>query len=142
MSDVLIVVETAIKGGARITAEIAHSYNREIMALPGRTNDYYSQGCNYLIKENKAAMITCSDDLVQLMNWEKKDKPKPRQDLFSQLSDQELVIVTYIRKQVKVGLDAMAFELNVDPGTLALKLLELEFGGFVRTLPGKMYELC
>jgi len=141
MSDVLVVPETAIKGGARITAEIAHSYNREIMVLPGRVSDYYSLGCNYLIRDHKASMITCADDLIQLMGWERTSVQKPKHDLFSLLSKDENLLIDYIRNKGKCNVDLMAFELNTDPGTLALRLLELEFGGFVRSLPGKSYEL-
>ncbi|MCF8425108.1 MAG: DNA-processing protein DprA [Bacteroidia bacterium] len=141
LADVLILVETAIKGGARITAEIANSYNKDVMALPGRTTDYYSQGCNYLIKESKAAMITCTDDLLELMNWKKSKKARSEPNLFSVLAEEDKLLVEYIRKKVKVGLDEMAFDLNVDPGSLALKLLELEFAKHIRTLPGKTYEL-
>ncbi|OYU95809.1 MAG: DNA-protecting protein DprA [Bacteroidetes bacterium B1(2017)] len=141
LSDVLIVPETAIKGGARITAEIAHSYNRDIMAVPGRINDYYSQGCNYLIQENKAALLNSCNDLILAMNWEQKAKTKPTLNLFNQLTITEQELIVYIRSKVKVHLDTMAFELNKDPGSLALQLLELEFNGFVRSLPGKMLEL-
>ncbi|MDZ4668686.1 MAG: DNA-processing protein DprA [bacterium] len=142
LADVLVVPETAIKGGARITCEIAHSYNKDIMVLPGRVGDYYSQGCNYLIQCNKASMITCLDDLVQLMAWENKaTKTKAPVDLLSQLDAGETKLVGHIRSKVKANLDEMAYELNMDPGTLALKLLELEFAGFVRSLPGKTFEL-
>jgi DNA processing protein len=141
MSDVLVVPETAIKGGARITAEIAHSYNRDIMVLPGRVSDYYSLGCNYLIRDHKASMITCADDLIQLMGWKKSKKQIPKPDLFSLLSKEENTLIDYIRNKGKCNIDLMAFELNTDPGTLALRLLELEFGGYVRPLPGKSYEL-
>ncbi len=141
LSDVLVLVETAIKGGARITAEIANSYNKEVMAVPGRVGDYYSQGCNCLIQEHKAALLTSAQDLVQWMNWDQTQSSKPGIDLFQQLHPDELVLVNFIRAKTRVALDDMAFELNADPGTLALKLLELEFAGFVRTLPGKQYEL-
>ncbi|MBC7382993.1 MAG: DNA-protecting protein DprA [Bacteroidia bacterium] len=142
MCDVLVVVETAIKGGARITAEIANSYNKDIMAVPGRINDYYSEGCNYLIKENKAAMITSSQDLFNLMGWGKKPaKQQKSVNLFSQLSEADAQLLLFIQQKQKTGVDDMAFELNIDPGVLALKLLELEFEGYIRTLPGRYYEL-
>ena len=142
MCDVLVIVETAIKGGARITAEIANSYNKDIMALPGRINDYYSQGCNYLIKENKASLITCAEDLLSLMRWDQKKGQKPiTPDLFSELSEEDAQLLLYLQQKQKAGIDQMAYDLNSDPGILALRLLELEFMGFVRPLPGKYYEL-
>jgi DNA processing protein len=141
LADVLVVPETAIKGGARITCEIANSYNKDIMVLPGRVTDYYSKGCNYLLQDNKASMITCVDDLVQLMGWENKKKVAVTVDLFSKLEKDDAKLVRHIQTKVRANLDEMAYELNMDPGTLALKLLELEFAGYVRTLPGKTYEL-
>jgi DNA processing protein len=141
LADVLILPETAIKGGARITAEIAFSYNKEIMAVPGRISDYYSQGCNYLIQEQKAVMITCAEDLINLMGWTKKSKDTKNLDLFNQLSPEQAQLIQYIRSKVKIGIDEMAFELCTDSGTLALQLLELEFMGLLRSLPGKCYEI-
>ncbi|MFN4082726.1 MAG: DNA-processing protein DprA [Bacteroidia bacterium] len=143
LSDVLVVVETAIKGGARITAEIAHSYNKDIMAVPGRLSDYYSQGCNYLIKENKAAMLTCTNDLIDLMGWHKNTKPKVKQNsLFTNVNDTDKPIVTFIQQKLKAGIDEIAFALQMDAGELSLKLLELEFNGIIRSLPGKQYEIA
>ena len=141
LADVLILPETAIKGGARITAEIAYSYNKELMALPGRVSDYYSQGCNYLIKEQKAHMITCPEDLIQLMGWDLEAKPSKRIELYEQLSPKQIELIQYIRGKVKIGIDEMAYELNTDSGSLALQLLELEFLGLLRALPGKCYEI-
>lgn len=141
LADVLVLPETAIKGGARITAEIAYSYNKEIMAVPGRVSDYYSQGCNYLIQDQKANMITCAADLISLMGWEQKPSKTNKVDLFSQLSEKDAKLVIFIRDKVKISLDEMAFELQLDPGVLALQLLELEFSGFIRSLPGKVFEI-
>jgi DNA processing protein len=141
LCDVLILPETAIKGGARITAEIAYSYNKEMMALPGRVSDYYSQGCNYLIQEQKAHMITCANDLIQLMGWQLDSKPSKRLDLFNQLSEAQTALISCIRSKVKIGIDELAVELSADAGTLALQLLELECMGLVRALPGKWYEI-
>lgn len=142
LCDVLVLTETAIKGGARITAEIALTYNKDIMAVPGRPNDYYSAGCNYLIKEHKAALLTCTDDLLQLMGWHKKAKPKKSQiSLFAQVSAADKPIVDYLQQKLKAGIDEIAFDLQIDSGELSLKLLELEFSGIIRALPGKYYEL-
>jgi DNA processing protein len=141
LADVLILPETAIKGGARITAEIAYSYNKEIMAVPGRVSDYYSQGCNYLIQDQKALMITCAADLIALMGWTNKNKDVKKLDLFTQLTPQQAQLIQFIRAKVKIGIDEMAFELCTDTGTLALQLLELEFMGLLRSLPGKCYEI-
>ncbi len=143
LCDVLIVVETAEKGGALITAEIANSYNKDVMALPGRISDEYSSGCNKLIKLNKAAIITCVDDLYYLMGWnlENRSKKAKQQVLPIDLTNDELNIIQFIQLKSKVGIDELAFALQVDSGNLSLTLLDLEFKGLIRSLPGKYFEL-
>jgi len=143
LCDVLVVVETGIKGGARITAEIANSYNKDIMALPGRVNDETAQGCNYLIKENKASIITCPNDLLELMRWKQEHNSKPKQQKINfNLSADELKILEYIKSKNKAAIDSLVFDLNFDAGNLSLKLLDLEFKGLIRALPGKVFELA
>ena len=144
MCDALVLIETAIKGGSRITAEIAHSYNKDVFCVPGRVSDYYSQGCNYLIQANKATMLCEPKDLLDFMNWGKKTElnaVKKQLQLFEALPEHDRALLQFIRQKLKISIDDMAFELQIDPGTLALKLLELEFSGYLRALPGKMYEL-
>ena len=144
LCDVLVVVETGIKGGARITAEIANMYNKDIMALPGRVSDEHSQGCNYLIKQNKASVITCANDLLELMNWDLKLKNNTKtkqQTLPIDLCEEELKIISFIKQKTKAGIDDLSFELKMDSGNLSLKLLDLEFKNIIRTLPGKFYEM-
>ncbi len=140
--DVLVVVETASRGGSMITAEIANSYNKDIMALPGRVNDTFSQGCNYLIKANKASMITKPSDLIELMNWDIEKKIKPKQHkLILDLDPDETKIVDYIKQKTKIGIDEISIDLEFESGFLSYKLLDLEFKGFIRSLPGKVYEM-
>jgi len=144
MCDAIVLVETAIKGGSRITAEIANSYNKDVFCVPGRVTDYYSQGCNYLIQANKATMLCEPKDLLEFMNWGKKSEgnaAKKQLQLFETLPENDRALLQFIRQKLKISIDDMAFELQIDPGTLALKLLELEFSGYLRALPGKMYEL-
>jgi DNA processing protein len=142
LCDVLIVVETAERGGAMITAELANGYNKDVAAFPGRVNDEYSKGCNKLIKSNKATLITGVDDLYYLMGWNSQaPKPQPQQVLMLNLSAEEAIIYNYIKTKNKVGIDEMAFELQIDSSNLSLQLLEMEFKGVIRTLPGKQYEL-
>jgi DNA processing protein len=142
LCDALVVVETAERGGAMITAELANGYNKDVAAFPGRVNDEYSQGCNKLIKTNKASLITCSDDLYYLMGWN-SNKPKPIQQqlLPLDLSKDELLIYDFIKNKTKVGIDELAYALQIDASILSLQLLEMEFKGLIRTLPGKFYEL-
>ncbi len=143
LCDVLIVVETAEKGGAMITAEIANSYNKDVMAVPGKVSDYFSAGCNKLIRQNKASLITCADDLFYLMGWQsqKTVKPVKQKKLPVDLSQEKITILDFIRKKVRVGIDDIAFDLQMDSGNLSLTLLDLEFSGLIRSLPGKFFEL-
>lgn len=143
MCDLLLVVETALKGGAMITAELANGYNKEIMAIPGRIGDIYSAGCNYLIKHNKAAIVTQPEDVLEWMGWSKiKTKStKPQAQLPLDLSAEELHVLNYLRQKTKSGIDIMAFELNLNQSLLSSILLGLEMQGLIRTLPGKQYEL-
>ncbi len=142
MCDVLVVVETALKGGSRITAEIANSYNKDIMALPGRVNDEYSTGCNHLIRVNKASVITCAQDLFELMNWHTTNANKPKQQTLTlDLEPDDLLIVNYIKQKNKIGIDDISFDLQMNQGEVLMRLLQLEFKGIVRSLPGKFFEM-
>jgi DNA processing protein len=145
MCDVLVVVETASRGGSMITVEIANSYNKDIMALPGRINDKYSQGCNNLIKGNKASMITKSSDLLALMNWDietKNEKKSKQQILLLDLDEDDSKIINYIKQKTKIDIDGISFDLGFENGFLSYKLLDLEFKGLIRSLPGKIYEIA
>lgn len=142
LSDVLVVIETGVKGGAMITAEIANSYNKEVMAVPGRINDEFSFGCNSLIKLSKASILTVPEDLPLLMGWQTEQRSaKKVQQTKIPLSENELGIINIIKEKQKVGIDDLAFNLQMDNGTLSLLLLDLEFKGVIRSLPGKYYEL-
>jgi DNA processing protein len=142
LCDVLVVVETAQRGGAIITADIANSYNKDVAAFPGRINDEYSAGCNTLIRMNKASLITCADDLLYLMGWNKlQTAPQGQQVLPFDITEADLEIYKLIRNKTRAGIDEISVELKLDPGLLSLQLLEMEFKGLIRALPGKFYEL-
>lgn len=142
LCDVLIVVETDIKGGAMITAEIANGYNKDVMAVPGRVNEQYSYGCNSLIKLNKASIVTQPHDVLELMRWDIVPKKRQQKQLYlHELTEQESAIVRFIGNKNRTGIDDIAFALQTDSGNLSLTLLELEFKGIIRHLPGKHYEL-
>jgi len=142
LCDVLVVVETAERGGAMITAELANGYNKDVASFPGRVNDEYSKGCNKLIKANKATLVTNTEDLYYLMGWNSsKPIPKIQQSLPLDLSMDDLAIYEFIKSKTKVAIDEIAFFFQVDSSNLSLQLLEMEFKGHIRTLPGKVYEL-
>lgn len=142
MSDVTIVVESDIKGGAMITAYVAASYNREVAAFPGRVYDSKSGGTNHLIKKNIAAMITNADDLLELMNWKKDANKKPiQQQLFLNLSPEEQKIIDLLQQKDVTHTDELLQFSGFTYPQLAAVLLQLELQGLIKTLPGKNYRL-
>ncbi|MBK8556339.1 MAG: DNA-protecting protein DprA [Lewinellaceae bacterium] len=142
MCDALLVVETAEYGGSIITAELAHQYEREIFALPGRSNDPKSAGCNRLIKSEKARLTDSVADLAAAMRWDESGKNYGLQTLlFQEISPEQHLIVDAVRAQPEIPIDELSFKTGLSPGILASNILELEFMGILRTLPGKRYLL-
>lgn len=142
ISEATIVVESAIKGGSLVTAEIANSYNREVFAVPGRTTDIYSQGCNNLIRTNRAQLLSSAQDLIYFLNW---DQPKLKKNiqpqLFTNLEGDEKTIYEYLQQKGKNSLDTLNIETKIPIYKLSSLLLELELRGLVRPLPGKIFEV-
>jgi DNA processing protein len=142
MSDVTVVVESHITGGALITAAMAAGYNRDVAAFPGRVSDTRSAGCNELIRSNTAAMITKADDLIQLMNWDKQKKPKAvQQQLFLQLTPDEQKIIDLLQTRDNVHADELFHHSGMPNSMLAATLLQLEMQGVIKSLPGKLYRM-
>ncbi|MCC8147006.1 MAG: DNA-processing protein DprA [Bacteroidales bacterium] len=142
MSDCTIVVESAEKGGALITSSIADSYNKDVFAFPGKVNDPYSLGCNKLIREKKASLITSADDLFKEMGWDKTQVKPPvvQKPIFQELSPEEETVIGLFSKQKKIQLNSMAIETNFTISKLAAILFEMEMKGLVRCMPGGIYE--
>ena len=145
LCDAVVVVESGIRGGALITAELANDYNRDVFAFPGRITDEWSVGCNALIKNNKASLIESADDLLKIMNWEKTDSisiPIVQTALFQDLSEDEQGIITTLRQHPEgVQVNEMALKLVKPISKISSLLLELEFKGLVKCLPGGMYRI-
>jgi len=140
MSDALIVVETAQSGGSMITAHLANGYNKDVFAVPGRLKDKASKGCNHLIKTHKAALIESAEDIAYIMRWS-ADKEGRQTNLFVELSEVEKQIMGIIETKEEVAIDLLSYEANLPPSKMAAILLELEFKGVVKSLPGKKYIL-
>ncbi len=140
ISDCTVVVETGPKGGSMITARLANEYNREVFAFPGRANDAKSEGCNLLIKNNRAQLITSAKDLLEFMNWnEKIKKESPVQpQLFYDLDETEKQLASILQHGQKHIDELMMF--GIPAGRLASSLLSLELHGCVESLPGKRYR--
>jgi len=142
MSDALIVVETAAKGGSMITANLAFQYNKDVFAVPGRIKDPMSIGCNRLIKSHRAALMESVKDLAYVMRWEEIDQQKQVQtQLFVELSPEETQVVEMLRTKERLSIDHLSRATQQTNSTMASILLSLEFKGLVKTLPGKHYVL-
>ncbi len=142
MCDALIVVETGNAGGSLITAELAHQYDREIFAVPGRLRDGKSAGCNRLIRTNMAQLLESAADIAEAFHWQERGKLRAiQQELFLELSTEEQRLVDIIRSHPQIAVDELVALSEYTPGQMAALLLGLEFKGLVRTLPGKRYEL-
>lgn len=141
LSDCTVIVESANKGGALITANIAASYNRDVFALPGRINDEYSKGCNRLITNNQAALITCADDLLRAMNWQAREHKNKELELFPQLNADEQAIVDAIRNKGDVHVNELTQMLGWPVYRVMSMLVELECRGIIATLPGCRYTI-
>jgi DNA processing protein len=143
LSDATIVIESGEKGGALVTADIANSYNRDVFAVPGRVTDNYSVGCNNLIKTNKAAMLTSVEDLEYLMGWEagKNKNDAVQKNLFVNLTKEQKNIVEILEKEPELSIDNICIRCNMPTSKVSPILLDLEFMGVLKALPGKTYKL-
>ncbi|WP_347373752.1 DNA-processing protein DprA [Aequorivita sp. Q41] len=142
LSEATIVIESAEKGGSLVTADIANSYDREVFAVPGRATDNQSRGCNNLIKQQKAQMLTSAADLIYMLGWKLKESSKPQQtQLFVALDEEEEVIYLFLKDKEKELLDAIALACNIPAYKTASILMNMELKGVVRPLPGKLFQL-
>jgi DNA processing protein len=141
LADVTIVVESAKKGGALLTANIANSYNRDVMAFPGRVGDERSQGCNNLIKVNKAALLESVEDLEYQMNWSTKPKSIQKQIEFVSLTPPEQDILNFLKNRESESVDAISLETGISLPELSAFLLNMEFSDIVTALPGNRYAV-
>ncbi len=144
LSDATIVIESKAKGGSLITADMAFGYARDVFAVPGRINDEQSAGCNGLIKQQKAAMIECADDLIQAMQWDSKEKKQPsvQTTIFDNLSPQEEQLLNLLRQEPDgMHVNLLVIETALPYTEVTTTLLKMEIAGMVRSLPGSMYRV-
>jgi len=152
LSDITIVVESAKKGGSLITVEFAQNYYRDVFAVPGNLNNPQSEGCNNLIRENKAAIFTSVNEMAEAIGWnlQNKEGDLSVEDLngsnnvnlvFDGFTQDEGQILSLLKRQGVVQLDELSWQSGMHLNKLAALLLNLEFQGMVRSLPGKKYGL-
>lgn len=148
MADATIIVEAAVKSGTLITAEIAHSYNKDVMAVPGPINAPLSEGCNYLIRTNKAAIYTQAKDLEELLNWDlqanglnKNRHNKTQRYNPEEFTADEYCLIQVLQEVKEEQIDTISWKTQLPIGQVASLLLTLEFKGYIKALPGKKYQL-
>jgi DNA processing protein len=143
MCDAIVVIESGKKGGSLITAELANGYNKDVFAVPGRINDSKSEGCNFLIKSNKAALITSAADIIENLCWqEQKSKTvKKQRELFIELNAEERIVIDILTQQEQVHIDELYLRSNLSSSGVAAALLTLEMQGIISSLPGKRYKM-
>jgi DNA processing protein len=142
LSDATIVVETDVKGGSMITAKMADAYNRDVFAVPGRSTDPKSSGCNYLIQHQKALLINNAEDLLEAMGWKDKNITRQKQrELFIEFTEEEKKLVHLLREGKPVPIDEINLQSGLSSSTVAATLLNLELKGVIVSMPGKMYRL-
>ena len=146
MSDACIVVESASHGGALITARLATEYNRDVFAFPGAVGAAYSEGCNNLIRDNQAGLITSAFDFINVMGWQDKLLSKVRNEgierqLFPELSAEEQLIVTVLNQQNDLQVNMLTVKTNLPIAHLTASLFRLEMKGVVKLMPGGSYHL-
>lgn len=142
ISEATVIIESADRGGSLITANVANDYNRDVFAVPGRITDKYSQGCNDLIKSQRANLLTGAADLIYILNWQledKKTKPVQKQ-LFVTLEPEEQKVYDYLQKNGKELMDIIALYCEMPVYKLSSLLLTMELKGVIRPLPGKLFE--
>lgn len=144
LADCTLVVESAEKGGSLITAGIASSYNRDVFALPGRANDTYSRGCNKLIRNNSASLITSASDLVSAMRWKTIDSHQEcrQMQIFPDVTEDEQKIIDYLRQNNETHINVLCNALSMPMSQLMSTLIELEFKSLIISLPGAKYALA
>lgn len=145
LSEATVVIESAVRGGSLITATIASSYNRKVMAVPGRIGDLQSVGCNNLIKTNRAGLLENVEDLEYLLGWTRGEAIRSghQTQLMLELNNQEQAIYDFLRKkQERCHINAISIANKIPMSQLNSILINMEFNGLIRCFPGNMYQLC
>ncbi len=144
LSDALIVIEAAKKGGALISANIADSYNVPVFAVPGEIGKTYSEGCNYLIRNFKASIFTSFKDVVEALNWDIQATAKaqsPELKYKDLQGDEKKVVEILLKNGQQMHIDQLCWQSQLSMSQLASTLLQMEFAGFIKPLPGKEFRL-
>jgi DNA processing protein len=143
MSDATIVIETGVRGGSMITADLANGYNRDVFALPGRISDSRSEGCHYLIRNNKASLLGSAADLIEIMNWGDPVRPVNRrqQEIFTELTADEQLLIELLRQRETVHIDEISLRSGLSNSAVAAAMLNMELQNIIFARPGNQYSM-
>lgn len=141
MADATLVIESGLRGGAMVTADMAVSYSRDLFAVPGFPGEKYSEGCNLLIKSNRASLVEKSEDIGYYMSWENRDQKRPEPTLFNDLSPIEKAITDLLTEHHQLTADSLSEMLNIPVQRLSASLLSLQFAGHIKALPGNIFRI-
>jgi len=141
LCDCVIVAESADKGGAIVTAGIADGYHRDVLVLPGRANDPYSQGCNKLIASGRGALITSAQDVIDAMRWTAKHEEGKQCEMFSDLNEDEQKIIDFISDNPLSSINKISIGIDISISKLTSTLIDMEFRGLITNYPGGRYDL-
>ncbi len=143
LSEATLVVEAGQKGGALITAYLARDYDREVFAIPGNLKNENATGCNNIIKNNIAQLVSSGKDIAFYLGWETaKDTPSVKaMDLKREDFSAEEWNVLELMKDSALHIDELSWKSQIQIGKLASILLNLEFKNIVVSLPGKKYKI-
>ncbi|MDR1591768.1 MAG: DNA-processing protein DprA [Prevotellaceae bacterium] len=140
LCDCTVVVESAERGGALLTAAAANEYNRDVLTFPGRTTDPYSAGCNALISGNQATLISSAADLEGVMGWTSSNRRTIEQPLFDELTEIEQEIIEILHRE-PLHLDMLSRMMKLPVQKMSPLLVQMEFKGLIKALPGQRYKV-
>ncbi len=141
LADAAVIVESDIKGGAMATARIASAYGREVMAVPGRTTDSYSRGCNALIADNTASIIRSSDDLIEATGWTTRPKTETQTVMTFDMTSEQKTVADYITAHPDHTVNDICIGLGISFSRLSAMLFEMEMADMIMTLPGGKFTV-
>jgi DNA processing protein len=141
LSEATLVVESGPKGGALITAELAASYSREVLAVPGKVGDAYSSGCNRLIQNNIAALVENGTDIEKLLSWEPEvSLPESQTTITTPLTEEERLVLQAITEEPGLGRDILSIRTGIPLHKLPGTLLQMELCNLITIMPGNLYR--
>ncbi len=141
MADATIVIESKAKGGSIITAELANDYSRDVFAFPGDIDRPYSEGCNQLLRNQKAHLITNGNDYLKFMNWDEQKNNSKQKILFEDYSEEEKMVLKILQQESEIHMDVISMKTQISASKMNVLMFNLEMKNAVVQLSGKRYRL-